>query len=302
MHGRLVKTTMNIALCYDFGDPSNPHKWSTPIGLGKSFERKNNIVTHFHLDPRNCDFTTLIRESNNYDLIFFCWCGPSPSFDSGLKLLKSNTKTKIFIELGDDEPLGYVNVQHRIKYVDAIFTPDLRCHKKYLKMNLLSTWLPVWCDDEIFYYKPEITRINRCVTTVGDRPLVHELHKKYNNLFLNNRVWEYDNTDYFNSGTIGYQYARYNEITRRLFEMGGCKLAILTNKISPETGIYDLFEDDIDIAYFSTEEECLYKMDKLLNDDVYRNKLANNIYKKITENHLVGNRVDQIVKIYGELK
>jgi hypothetical protein len=291
---------MNIALCYDFGNPLKPHKWSTPIGLGKAFEKKGNNVTHYSLDPKNCDFTTLLRESNNYDLIFFCWCGPSQSFDVGLQILKLNTKAKIFIELGDDEPLGYRNVQHRIQYVDAMFTPDLRCHRNYLAMNLPSTWLPVWCDDEIFYYKPEVARTNRCVTSVGDRPFVHELQTKYGELFLNIKVWEYDNTNYLNSGTIGYQYARYNEITRRLFEMGGCKLAILTNRISPETGIYDLFTDDEDIAYFSTEEECLYKMDKLINDDEYRNKLATNMHNKVISKHLIGHRVDEILKVFKE--
>lgn len=292
---------MNIALCYDFGDPLKPHKWSTPIGLGKAFEKKENTVTHYSLNPKNCDFTELLRESYNYDLIFFCWCGPSPSFDAGLQLLKANTKAKIFIELGDDEPLGYRNVQYRIHHVDAMFTPDLRCHKTYLKMNLNSTWLPTWCDDEIFYYKPDIGRINRCVTSVGDRPFVNELQSKFGDLFVNTRVWEYDNTNYMNSGTIGYQYARYNEITRRLFEMGGCNLAVLTNRISPETGIYDIFVDDVDIAYFSDMDECLYKMNKLINDNDYRNKLASNMYNKVTKNHLVGNRVDQILKVFEEL-
>ena len=104
-----------------------------------------------------------------------------------------------------------------------------------------------------------------------------------------------------NSGTIGYQYARYNEITRRLFEMGGCNLAVLTNRISPETGIYDIFVDDVDIAYFSDMDECLYKMNKLINDNDYRNKLASNMYNKVTKNHLVGNRVDQILKVFEEL-
>ena len=48
---------MNIALCYDFGDSVHPHKWSTPIGLGKAFEKKRNNVTHYSLNPKNCDFS-----------------------------------------------------------------------------------------------------------------------------------------------------------------------------------------------------------------------------------------------------
>ena len=48
---------------------------------------------------------------------------------------------------------------------------------------------------------------------------------------------------------------------------------------------------------FSDEAEAFEKMRRLYNDDDYRNSLANNIYKKINENHLVGNRVDQILEV-----
>ena len=57
-----------------------------------------------------------------------------------------------------------------------------------------------------------------------------------------------------------------------------------------------------DICYFSTGQEAFKKMIRLYEDHDYRNKLANNIYKKITENHLVGNRVDQIIDVYYKTK
>lgn len=292
---------MNIALVYDF-NPQKPDKWNTPIGVGKSFGKKGHTVKHYALNPKSCDFSDLISNADKHNLIFFCWCGPSESFDFGLKLLKTKTKTKLFLELGD-EPQTYPDNQERIKYVDAFFTPDLRCHKHYVERGLPSHWLTHWCDDEIFYRKPEIQKENICVTScIGYRPLLHELQQKYGDKFVNQHVWGYDNTDYYNRGSMTYQFARFDEITRRIFESGGCGNAILTNRISNDTGIYEIFKDDEDIAYFSSPDECFAKMHRLFNDKEYRTHLATNIYNKITKYHLVGNRVDQIIEAYEKLK
>lgn len=294
---------MNILLVFHAPNGIKENEWNTPIGLAKSFFKKGNTVSLYTIqNAQQCNFDDIIKISNNYNLIFFCWAGPSISFDSELLRLKQNTKTKIFLELGDDEPNGFINVKNRIFTPDAIFPPDLRCHKKYVNMKLNSHWLPCWCDDEIFYKKENPNKKNICVTTCGDRPYVNTLQQVFKDKFVNTRVFGYDNTDFYNSGTITYQFARYDEITRRLFEVGGCGNAVLTNRISKDTGIFDLFIEDHDIAYFSDEKECIQKMNRLINDSEYRNKLSNNLFKKITENHLVGNRVDTILKVYEELK
>lgn len=290
---------MKIALAYHF-DENNPPIWSTPSGLGISFRKKGHFVQEYGFDPQNCNLEKLIDETNKYDLIFFCLAGPSESFDRELKKLKNSTKTKIFMETGDDVP--WSNYHHtRVHYLDVIFTPDLRCNVQYIIKGLRSYWLPCWCDDEIFYYKPQNTRQNKIVTTCGDRPGTQILSQIYGNNFVNSKVWNYENTDYFNSGTIVYQYARYGEITRRLFETGGCKNAILTNRIGADTGIYKLFVDNEDICYFSDEKELIEKADKLYNDEEFRNKISENMYNKIQKYHLISNRVDSILNVYNNL-
>tara|TARA_R100000008_G_C3585055_1_gene171595 strand:+ start:172 stop:1038 length:867 start_codon:yes stop_codon:yes gene_type:complete len=285
---------MKIALVASEGNKTA--KWSTPIGLSKAFSKKGHDVDNYYLNAKQCDFSKIEENSDGYDLIFFCWCGPSPSFDENLKKLKSKTETPVYLELGD-EPQTYTHNQQRINHVDAFFTPDLRCHMHYRGRNLPSHWMTHWCDDEIFY-KTNTERENICVTTcIGERPLLHMFSRSYGGKFINKKVSDYENTEFYNSGTITYQFARFDEITRRIFEAGGCGNAIITNRISPDTGIYDLFKEDEDICYFSNEGEAIEKMRKLYNDDDYRNHLANNIYKKIKEKHLVGNRIDQILEV-----
>lgn len=288
---------MKIALSYYY-DVDNPHIWCTPSGLGKAFEKAGHTITPYSFDPTNCNLSKLINDADQYDMIFFCVAGPSSTFDSQLRLLKSKTKTKILMELGDD--VIWSKYHHdRVNYIDHGFTPDLRCANYYKSINLPVSWMPCWCDDYIFR-KIDCERQNICVTTCGNRACVNSLQNVFKDRFINKRVFYHENTTFFNSGTISFQYARYDEITRRLFEAGGCGLAILTNRISKESGIYDLFIEDEDICYYSDELDCVRKMKKLLDDDSYRNKLAENMYNKITANHLVGNRVQQIIKTFNE--
>ncbi len=289
---------MKIALSWDF-DENIEQAWSTPLGLGKAFIKQGYEVDYYAFNGKNCDLSLLSSHADDYDLIFFCIAGPSVSFDNQIQILKKHTTTKIYMECGDDIPISTYH-HKRILWLDAIFTLDLRCHTNYVQQGLPSHWLPCWCDDEVFYKIPNVNRQNKCVTScIGSRPNLTEFSHEFGDRFINKNVWGYDNAPYYNSGSFTYQFARYDELTRRIFEAGGCGNAVITNRVSAGTGIYDLFIEDKDICYFSTPKEALDKMLRLYNDHEYRETLANNIYQKIISHHLVGNRVQQIMKVYN---
>jgi hypothetical protein len=288
---------MKIALSYD---DNVKHVWSTPVGFGLAMERAGHQVDHFGFDPQNCSLSNLVDQANSYDLIVFMIAGPSASFDAELMRLKQNTKTKIFLEAGDDLPNSGYHA-NRVNHVDGIFTPDYRCHLNYTSKKLPSVWFPVWCDDEIFYYDKSIPRENVCVTTCGERPNADLLQRLFLEKFINKRVSYGENTKLFNSGTISYQYARYDEVTRRLVEAGGCKLAILTNRISEDSGINILFKEDENICYFSSQEECVQKITKLFYDEEYRDRISKNMYNLIQQKHLIKHRISDMIDYYSRL-
>lgn len=287
---------MKIIYAWHF-DELKPQLWSTPLGLANAFIKAGHEVEYYAFDPNNCNLETLLLKSysDQYDFIFISMAGPSTSFDNELIRIKDKIKIPIYMEFGDDLPhLPFFST--RKHYVDGIFTLDNRCHETYLRENLPSNWMPCWCDDEIFFRQNNPNRQNICVTTcIGDRPLLNEFSQIFGDKFICKNVWAYENSVFYNSGTFTYQYARFNELTRRIFEAGGCGNAIITNRISPGTRINDLFVEDEDICYFSSQQEALQKMEMLYNDDAYRTTLANNIYNKIQSNHLVSHRVQQIL-------
>lgn len=287
---------MKVAFVYEY---KNDIDWGTPQGLERSFVEYGCETDKYNINPQDCNFEKLISRSHQYDLIFICKAGPSDSFDKELKHLHSSANTKIFMEFGDDIPPSSF-FQKRKYYVDHIFTPDLRCHKKYLKDGFPSSWMPSWCDDSIFY-KTNTERENICVTScIGERPLLREFSDYYGGKFLHRRVKNEENTTFYNSGTFTYQFARWNELTRRIFEAGGCGNAVITNRIDPETGIYDLFPEDECVVYFSTTEEAFDKMNRLYEDDEYRNFLANNLYNEIMSKHRVCHRINQILNVFNK--
>jgi hypothetical protein len=294
---------MKIACSWHF-DENLPLSWGTPQGLFEGFKEAGHDVFKYAFNPQNCNLDKLISEADNYDFIFFCIAGPSPSFDEQLIKLKQSTKTKIFMEFGDDIPqhiTGSNFFYSRKHHVDEIFTLDLRCHNGYLTEGLSSNWFLVWCDDDIFSHKDNPDRKNICVTTCyGERPLLKEFQDVFGDKFVHKNIDPKENTDFYNSGTFTYQFARYDEITRRIFEAGGCGNAVLTNRISPDTGIYDLFIEDEDICYYSTAQEAYAKMNKLYADDEYRSKIASNLYNKIRSNHLTKHRVQQVIDVYNK--
>ncbi len=274
--------------------------WGTPKGIKITFEKLGYNIIEFGYDPNNCNFDEIINREDEYDFLILWSCGPHPTLDNEIQRLRLNTSKKILLELGDEPQTFHMN-QNRAPYVNAVFTPDLRCHKNYESRGIKSYWLTHWGDESIFNYDESIVRENKCVTTCGDRGL-ESIKNRFGELFINKRIPVEENHNFYNSGTICLQRSRHNEITRRIFEAGGCKLAVVTDCISSETGIYDLFTHGEDILYYNNIEEAINHIERLLKDNDLRNHLANNIFNKVNNLHRAETRAKHLISIYNELK
>jgi hypothetical protein len=287
---------MKIAMLWHADENAPEDYWNCPLGLSFSFKKLGHLVDVYKFDAGNCNIEKIFPVADKYDFILISWPWVSKTLDAQIKKLREITKTKIILELGD-EPQTFGQAFDRIKYVDVSYTQDLRCQKKYIEAGYNVHWLTHWGDEYLFNYDDKISRENRCITTCGKRYGTGYLEAMLGNKFINKRIKPEENHAFFNSGTIAYQFANNDEITRRIMEAGGCKLAVVTNRISQETGIYDLFKDGVDILYYQTQEDALNKINLLLEDDFLRNALAENIYKKINLYHRAETRCKQIIDI-----
>lgn len=291
---------MKIAIAWHHEDGIKEY-WDTPRGISIAFEKLGHEIGEYGFDPKNCDLSRLIKDVENYDFILIMYAGGSDTLDSEIKKLRKLTKKKILIEMGD-EPQTNGSNQVRLQYADAIFTPDLRCQKNYISRGINSYWLTHWGDEFMFDYDETIPRQNRCVTTCGQRYGTDYIKSNLGDYFLNERIPVEENKKFYNSGTVSFQFANFDEITRRVMEAGGCKLAMVTNAISPETGIYDIFKHEEDILYYRDPNEAINCISRLLSDHNLREKLANNLYDKINKFHRSKIRCEQLLKIFNNLK
>lgn len=279
------------------GDETKPEDfWNCPLGLSFAFRRLGHEVDVFKFDAGNCNIEHFIQISGGYNFILISWPWTSPSLDAQIKRLREISNNKIILELGD-EPQTFGQAFERIKYVNAGYTQDLRCQKKYKDAGYNVHWLNHWGDEFLFYYNEKVFRNNVCVTTCGVKEITDQLQTQLCDNFVCKRIPPNENNEFYNSGTVAFQYARWDEVTRRIFEAGGCKLAVVTNRITASTGIYDLFVDGKDIMYYSNPKEAADQIEYLLNNEYIRTTLAENIYKKVNMHHRAETRAHQIIDI-----
>lgn len=292
---------MKIAMLWH-GDNNAPEDfWNCPLGLSFAFKRLGHTVDVFKFDAANCDLENFFGVANDYDFIWAGWPWTSNSFDTQLKKLKTVTNKKLVLEMGD-EPQTFGQGMDRAKIADAIYTPDLRCNNKYKEMGINSHWVTHYGDEYLFEYNDGFPRQNVCVTTCGVKEYTDHLQSALGSSFVCKRIPPEENKKFYNSGTVAFQCARWDEITRRIFEAGGCKLAVVTNRLSTSTGIYDLFVDGRDILYYDNVNDAAEKIRYLLNNEYMRNALAENIYKKINQHHRAETRAKQIIDIITNCK
>lgn len=274
--------------------------WNTPKGIHIALEKLGHENIEFGYDPNNCNFDNLVNSQDKYDFIIMWTCGHHPSLDNEISLLKKRISKKIIMEVGDEPQTKWMNV-NRVSHVDAVFTPDLRCHLDYKSRGINSYWLVSWGDESVFYYDESINRENRCITTCGNREGVDVLQNRLGNLFINRRIPSEENHDFYNSGTICFQRSSSDQVTRRIFEAGGCKLAVVNNNCCYESGLNRLFKHGEDILYYENTDEALHQINNLIKDHDYRNHLSNNIYNKVNRYHRSERRANQLLDIYNEL-
>ena len=109
------------------------------------------------------------------------------------------------------------------------------------------------------------------------------------------------NGNLFRESKIVFQFAKYNEVTRRIFEGAACGALVITNAITPNTGIYDIFEEDKDMIYYRSAWDCLEKIKYYLVHDKEREKIAYNAHKKVMTAHTLRHRVDTMLNKIEEL-
>lgn len=230
------------------------------------------------------------------------------NFDNSFWKKEYFPKSKLIFEAAD-EPQQSHWYEEKAKNSDLVLTPDYVCFKKYKEVHKLPhvMWTAHWADRNIWYpsnfnnYTP-----HDVVTTMGCRGEISDwLPTQLGDKFKNPRTTGYnmsgiENADFYRNGKIVFQKSTYDEITRRIYEGMACGKLVITDRISKEKKLEELFKENEEIVLYDTKEEALEKINYYLDHPQEREKIAQAGCIKTLRYYMADNIVDRIVRFLVE--
>jgi len=221
------------------------------------------------------------------------------------KIKETDTKTAIWLS---DTHLDYTDRKRwvsecRYDYVfvaqkDAVERIVREC--KYDPSRVI--WLPHAVDTDIFQptgtYQKQYDAVSvgfmnenrkRLFPVIGE--LINFKHKS--------TIWAWSVNKAYQEAKIGVNVPVFNDpLNMRCFEIGAAKIPQLIGYPKGNSnGLFELFEDGKDLLSFELDDVEKMKdlVTKLIIDQDLRNELAENMYKKVIENHTYKHRLNTIL-------
>lgn len=272
--------------------------WSTPLSIVNQFKElgwKTEIYSLFDSNDNYIDDNIHKLLTTTPDIIMHMdWGQHTSSILSELK----KTSAYCIMESADD-PQRFQANSIKAPWFDLILSPDIRCVEEYRRNGFNAEWWTHFTDTNT-YFPLDIEPVYIAVCSRGmgnDAFIIDSLSEKYPHQIKNqNGFFGLEHNNFLNSGEIILQQSRYGEITRRIFEGMSCKKLIIADRLDPSTKIQDLFIEGEDIVFYDDEMDCLNKIVYYSNNLEEANRIAENGYKKVLENHTQEQRVDFIIQ------
>ena len=279
-------------------------KWSLPKGFSNSLSSKglNIIDLPFKNEADILIPNKKFIKKNNVEVLLIFYAGYSSKLNSEIiKFKKSCPEVIIINELGDEPQTKCLNYV-RASLSDISLTPDLDCQIYWQKRGFNCKWFTHWADTKIFFKKNYGKRSVFLSSTVGRRKYTIFLRLILGSLFKNKYVQDFDNTDFFNASQNVFQYARWDEITRRIFEASACGCCVITNKISSSKNLESIFTHNESIIFYKNRISLIIEIIKLLKNPKKSRRIGSTAAFIVENYHTDKVRADQLIEYVKEYK
>lgn len=246
---------MRLALVFHQPD-FNADQWSTPLGLAHALEQQGVGVVCFPFTaPDQIKLPSISQlYQQSISSVLVCYAGPAPELDRQLLALRlqieqQQSDLKLICELGDEPQTRWCNTA-RVQASHLSLSPDAGSVQHWNSLGANCLWFTHWADTTIFREDEQIHRTHFLVTTMGRRRYANRLRMILGRRFLNRFCVGDANRTLYSSGQVAFQYARWKEITRRVFEAAACGCCVLTNRLPSETRMEELLPHDRAVVYY----------------------------------------------------
>ena len=282
-------------------------EWSTPLSLATEFDERgwnvgivsigSNKTQKYHDD----NIRAWLNEKDDSDIVLFMDWG---RFDSHL-LNKEKLPSAFWVQESGDDPQNFERNFPKAERFHMTLSPDAESTETYKGRGINAHWWTHFADTKVQVPIEEVEPSYVAVTSRGmggsqflDTLTVHADGAVGNQ----NGLGPLDHTAFLNSGKMVIQNSRWGEVTRRIFEGMACGKMVLCDRLEKSKKLDELFVDGEDIVYYDDMVDCINKMNKYSEDEAERNRIAQNGYKKVLENHTQKQRVKFIIDKYTKWK
>jgi len=279
-----------ITFIYDYKDGEI---WSTPMALVNEFKERNwqvNIIKTNDTDLKNW-----VDSKPQTDIVLFMDWG---RFDS--QYLNKDLVPAFWIQESGDDPQNFERNSPKADRFHYTITPDKRCADEYIKKGINAEWINHFADTKVqFPMNLEPKYVAVTTRGFGNSDFLDYLTNWAEGAVGNrNGLGPKEHTEFLNSGMMVIQNSRWKEITRRIFEGMACGKMVLTDNLSPETGLRDMFIDGEDIVYYDDMFDCIEKMNYYNENEEERERIAHNGMMKVLHNYTQIQVVDKLIAAY----
>jgi glycosyltransferase involved in cell wall biosynthesis len=300
IHNYLQEMSMQnkITFIYDYKDGE---KWSTPMALLNEFKERGwetEIVSITATDDSALQLW--IQQDIPTDIVLFMDWGRIDSkwLD---KSLKPNT---FWIQESGDDPQNFERNYPKANRFHYTITPDKQSAQEYRNRGINAEWVNHFADTMV-QFPMNIEPKYVAVTTrgYGNSAFLDYLTGWAEGAVGNrNGLDAKEHTEFLNTGLMVIQNSRWKEITRRIFEGMACGKLVITDRLSTETGLSEMFIDGEDIIYYDEMFDCIEKMNYYNENEEERERIAYNGMIKVLHNYTQIQLVDKLINNYNKFK
>ena len=292
-----------ISWCFLYHHNKN-ERWSLPIGFADELEsqginlKRLEFYNPLELKLPNKEYI----KKNNITVLLIFYSGYSEYLDKELiKFKKNYPSITIVNELGDEPQTRNLNYI-RASVSDISLSPDYESHLYWKNKGFNCFWFTHWADSKIFYNKNNLKRTLLIGTTAGRRKYTLMLKILFQNNFQNKKLKDEENTVFYNNTKIAFQYARWSEITRRIFEASACGCCVITNKLPKEKRLENIFNHNESIIFYENRLSLIIEILKLIFNPTKTRRIGNNASYIVNKNHTSKRRVEFLINEVNKIK
>jgi len=274
-------------------------EWSTPMALAKEFESHGWEVDFVSIGSNRTgqyhdrDIQTWLDSKPQTDIVLFMDWG---RFDS--PLLDKNLVDAFWVQESGDDPQNFERNFPKSERFHITLSPDYESTEEYKKRGRDAYWWTHFADTKVQFpldIEPEYVGVT--TRGYGNSQFLNTLTDHGGGTIGNqNGLGPSEHTEFLNKGLMVIQNSRWGEVTRRIFEGMACGKLVLCDRLNESKKLHELFIDGEDIVYYDDLVDCINKLNKYSEDSVERNRIANNGYKKVLENHTQKQRAEFIIE------